>query len=123
MRTDRDSRSIKRPIIATLNDLEEELASLTLRAGVIREQLYGFEPRHHNGPRPPTTRPPTTSTTSGRDSEKRFAVGDNVRFYIKGRGYVAGTIIHITAHRYHIRQALDGHVVQRAPHNVYAIQL
>jgi hypothetical protein len=89
-----DRRS-RRPLDNELENLERELAALTLRVAAIRNQ------RNQSNP-------------IGRVA----SIGDRVRFRIAGQGNAEGVVIGITAHRLHIRQDRSGHVFLRAPHNV-----
>ena len=90
-----DRRS-RRPIDNELENLERELATLTLRVAAIRNQVN------------------TASNPIGRIAR----VGDRVRFHIAGQGNTEGVVIGTTAHRLRIRQDRSSHIFLRAPHNV-----
>jgi hypothetical protein len=90
------NRRPRRPLNEELADLEQQLASLTLRVAEIRSQIN-----------PGSTRLPRTPT-----------IGDRVRFHIAGQGNVEGIIIGATEHRVRIRQDGSSHIILRAPHNV-----
>ena len=84
-------RRHRRPITSELEDLERELAALTLRVAALRNSV-GVP-------------------------ERSLAIGDRVRFEIIGRGRTTGVVVATTAKRVRIRQDITGHIFIRAPHN------
>jgi hypothetical protein len=97
------SRPNRRPNAteSQLEQLERELAALTLRVASIRRSLPA---QHRNIP-------------PARD----FSIGDRVRFQLN-QGRAEGTIVGITAQRVRIREAATGHIFLRAPHNIHRIE-
>jgi hypothetical protein len=47
-------------------------------------------------------------------------IGDRVRFYLNGAGYVEGVFVGRTAHRVRVRY--EGNTYIRAPHNIALIE-
>jgi uncharacterized Fe-S cluster-containing radical SAM superfamily enzyme len=90
-------RRPRRSIDEVLQQVEAELAALTLIVSELRNQ-----PNTENEPVEPTGP----------------VVGDRVRFHIVGHGYFDGIIVRVTAQRVHIRQDTTNHIFERAPHNV-----
>ena len=93
------ARRPQRHINTELEELERELAALTLRVAEIRNRA--------NADSTSTVRVPN--------------IGDRVRFRINGKGNVEGVIIGITTHRLRIRQDSTSYIILRAPHNVTLI--
>lgn len=91
-----------RNINTELQQLEAELAALTLRVSALRNQ--NNEQNTNPGPNP--TGP---------------NIGDRVSFRILGRGNSEGVIVSATAHRVRIRQDTTNHLFDRAPHNVIVL--
>ena len=91
-----------RNINTELQQLEAELAALTLRVSALRN--HNNEQNNHPGPNP--TGP---------------NIGDRVSFRILGRGNSEGVIVSATAHRVRIRQDTTNHLFDRAPHNVIVL--
>ena len=91
------NRRSHRPIDTDLEDLERELATLTLRVAALRNRTQDYE----------------TSATS-----RAFVIGDRVRFKLRGSNNTEGVIVGITTHRVQIRQDTTSHIFLRAPHNV-----
>jgi hypothetical protein len=87
------------PRQATLNDelqqLEADLASLTLRVAQLRAQ--------------------TTEQAAGRARDIR--IGDQVHFQIAGQ-HAEGVVIALTTHRIRIRQYRTHHIFLRSPNTV-----
>ena len=93
-----------RNINEELQQLEAELAALTLRVSALRNRNQNNE--HNNNPGPIPTGP---------------NIGDRVSFRILGRGNSEGVIVSATAHRVRIRQDTTNHLFDRAPHNVIVL--
>jgi uncharacterized Fe-S cluster-containing radical SAM superfamily enzyme len=90
------NRRPQRPLNDELRDLEQELASLTLRVSDIRNRI--------NLGVTPTSSP--------------LSIGDRVRFNIVGQGRVEGVIVATTAQRVRIQQDTTSNIYLRAPHKV-----
>jgi hypothetical protein len=93
------NRRSRRPLNEELQDLERELAALTLRVAEIRSQVNTGNTRNRRTP----------------------TIGDRVRFHIPGQGNVEGVIVGVTEHRVRIQQDVSSHIILRAPHNVTII--
>ena len=93
------NRRPRRPIDDKLEDLERELAALTVRVAAIRTRANKQSP----DPRPALT------------------IGTRVRFHITGQGQVEGVIVGETPQRIRVRQTSTGHIYLRAPSNVTRI--
>jgi uncharacterized Fe-S cluster-containing radical SAM superfamily enzyme len=93
------SRRQRRPLDDELQELEQQLATLTLRVATLRNQVSLDRAQ---APRP-------------------LAIGDRVSFNITGRGRTEGVIIGTTARRVQIRQDITSNIISRAPHNVALI--
>jgi hypothetical protein len=83
-----------------LEQLERELAALTLRVAAIRRSL----PAQHINPI--ATRP--------------FTIGDRVQFVLEQRR-AEGIVVGITPQRIRIRESNTGHIFLRAPHNIHLL--
>ena len=82
------------PLSTELEELERELAALTLRVAALRNR-------------------------NNTDPARRVpSVGARVRFFIANQGYTEGVIIGITPQRLRVRQDTTNHQFLRAPHNV-----
>jgi hypothetical protein len=92
------NRRPRQPINTELEELEQELAALTLRVAAIRTRIR---------------------VTSAQPSQTPV-VGDRVRFTIAGSS-AEGVIISVTAQRVRIQQDITHHIFLRAPHNVIII--
>ena len=91
------ARRPRRSLDETLEQVEAQLAALTLIVTELRDQANADnEPVEPTGP----------------------VIGSRVRFRIVGRGNSEGVIVRITARRVHIRQNITNHIFERAPHNV-----
>ena len=90
-------RAPRRSLTTKLQDLQNDLAALTLRVAALQ--------RH----------PDSASPSS-------FVLGARVRFFIPGQGPAFGVIIGITAQRVRIRADITSHIFLRAPHNVTALR-
>jgi hypothetical protein len=75
--------------------IQEELSQLSIRLGSLQDLDE-----------------PTT--------QREFRVGDQVRFYLNGEGYVEGVFAGRTAQRVRIRY--NGNIYIRAPHNVTLVR-
>jgi hypothetical protein len=100
---------MNRPRITTslsteLEQLERDLASLTLRVGSLRESLNQ-----------------ETHASEDGNISRTPHVGDRVRFGTVGRGTYEGVIVAVTAKRIRIRQDVTNSVILRAPQNVTLI--
>lgn len=90
------SRGQQRPIDAELQELQQELAALTLRVAAIRNRAT------------------SQSSTGGHTP----IIGDRVSFKIAGEGYTEGVVVGNTAQRLRIRQDRTSNIFLRAPSNV-----
>ena len=86
-------RSTSSNIDTELQQLERELAALTIRVAALRNR---------------------SNTTT----QRSFQIGDRVRFTFGGRHDAEGIIIGTTAQRLRIREIATSNIVLRAPHNV-----
>jgi hypothetical protein len=98
-------RRPRRNIDNDLQQLERELAALTLKVAALRNQNNNNQNNNNNNAHHP----------HGPN------IGDRVSFRILGRGTAEGTIVHITAHRVRIRQDITNHLFDRAAHNVVVL--
>ena len=92
-------RPTRTPTDNELEDIQRELAALTLRLAALTESRDNDEE--------PFDRP--------------LRRGDRVQFHIVGQGYSAGEIIRVTPRRVQILQDRTGNVISRAPHNTTRI--
>jgi hypothetical protein len=99
------SRKTRTSLSNDLRQLERQLAALTIQVSAIRAQIAT------EGNNPDSDNDCNEQTTP--------AVGQQVRFRIRGRGYVTGHIVRVTEHRVII--LYEGSEVIRAPHNVVVI--
>jgi uncharacterized Fe-S cluster-containing radical SAM superfamily enzyme len=93
------NRRLQRPLNDELHELEQELASLTLRVASIRSRV-----NHATDP-----------------NLRQLSVGDRVRFNIVGQGRAEGVIVGTTTHRVQIQQDVTSNIYLRAPHKVTPI--
>ena len=93
------NRRPHRPIDDELEDLERELAALTVRVAAIRSRANEQSP----------------------DPRLVLAIGTRVRFHIVGQGQVEGVIVGETPQHICIRHISTGLIYLRAPSNVTCI--
>jgi hypothetical protein len=89
------NRRPRKPLNAELEELEQELAALTIRVAALRQRSIAS---------------PTTA-------QRTPTVGDRVRFTASGVAY-RGVIVGVTRQRVRIRQDGTCNTILRAPHNV-----
>lgn len=91
-------RRPRRNLEAELQQLQAQVAALTLEVSELRHRTNNVEP------------PPPGPH-----------IGDRVSFRIVGRGNSEGVIVSATARRVKIRQVVTNHIFERAPHNVVVL--
>ena len=91
-----NQRVTRRELDTELQQLEQELAALSIRVAELRNR---------------------------RDTvaERGLRIGDRVRFTFEGRHNAEGEIIGTTAQRIRIREDRTSNIILRAPHNVRRI--
>jgi transcription elongation factor len=95
------ARNNRSNIDSELEELQQELAALTVRVAAIRNR---------------------SNTNRANIRQRSPQIGDRVRFTVAGyQGHSEGTVVGITAHRIRIQEDGRNHIYLRAPHNVRII--